>query len=219
MKNHSNMMKTNLGILVVIIILLMMKSGMTQTSNIMLSNKRKHFTLEQGFLPGKKFPIFSTIEDYDFQGLRLKVEIYDDREKLKLESIKCSDIRIKNKTEFSSPQTIFKIQQYVDTLFSQSKILIDSTSSEKIEIRLEALDSRLIGFGVIKVHGLCQMKIRYNDFEKVYCTDIVDGHEHSPLGAKAFVTRKTATRYMASASIRENIEQFLIDLKEKNKSR
>jgi len=43
---------------------------------------------------------------------------------------------------------------------------------------LEAIDSRLIGFGYIKIHGLCQIKVKYKGFNKTYCIDIKD-HEFS----------------------------------------
>ena len=45
------------------------------------------------------------------------------------------------------------------------------------------------------------------------CIDITDADKNSPISPNAFVTRKTATRIMASASIREIIEQFFIDFK------
>jgi hypothetical protein len=83
-----------------------------------------------------------------------------------------------------------------------------------LEVRLTALDCRLIGFGEIAAHGLCQMEFKYKGISKTYCTDIEDGDPNAPLSKKSFVSRKTATRYMASASIRETIEKFLTDLKD-----
>jgi hypothetical protein len=164
-------------------------------------------------LPGKKFPFYSTIDKYDFNNLDISVELRDDRFNLNLDFIKCSDIEISNMSEFNNLKGIYAVKDYIDTIFEKSNINVDSLSTHKLTISLEALDVRQIGFGRIKVHGLCQMKFKYKDFEQTYCIDIVDGDEHAPLGKNSFVTRKTASRYMLSASIREVIEQFLIDLK------
>ncbi len=172
---------------------------------------------EHGFLPGKKFPIYSNVEKFNFKGKTVSVKIFDDRLSEKIDKIECSDLKLTNTSELANPQSIIKIKDYIEKIFANSNLNIDSTSVDKIEFRLEALDSRLYGVGYIKAHGLCQMKIKFNNFEKIYCTDIVDGDKNSPLSASAFVTRKTATRFMASASIRENIEKFLIDIREMNK--
>lgn len=171
---------------------------------------------EHGFLPGRKFPIYPAINSFDFKDKTYRVELIDDRFNLNLEKIECSTLSIENTSELSSHQTIFKLKEYVDSLFSQANLKIDSSSNEKIEIRLQAIDSRLIGFGKIKVHGLCQLKISMGSSEEVYCCDIVDGDKNAPLGSNSVVTRKTASRFMASASIRECLEKFLHDLKEKN---
>jgi len=178
---------------------------------------QKHsWTYEQGYLPGAQFPIYSTINAFNFNGLTLRVELYDDRNNLKLKKIECSKVLLNNESEIASPQAIFKVEQYVKSIFQQASIVIDSTATDTLEIRLEALDARLLGFFYIKAHGLCQIRVKYKELNKVYCCDIVDGDEHSPLSASAFVTRKTASRYMGSASIRENIEQFLVDLEKVN---
>ena len=158
---------------------------------------------EHGFLPGKKFPLYSTLKKYDFKNLKLRVELYDDRENLRLNKVECSALEFTNTSEFASPSCIYKIEQYLDTLLSQNGANVDSTSNNILQVRLEGIDTRLIGFGKIKVHGLCQMKFNYHDFSKTYCIDIVDGDKNSPLGSNAFVTRKTATRYLTSAAIRD----------------
>jgi hypothetical protein len=172
---------------------------------------------EHGFLPGKKFPFYSTIDKYNFNDINIRVELNDDRFGLNLNHIKCSDVDISNTSEYKDPKTIYKVKDYIDSIFSQSKIKIDSSSTNILQINLEALDARLIGFGYIRVHGLCQIKFRYMDFEQTYCVDIMDGDAHAPVGKNDFVTRRTATRKMLSASVREAIEKFLIDLKSTEK--
>lgn len=70
----------------------------------------------------------------------------------------------------------------------------------------------MIGFGVIRAHGLCQLKIRYHNATKTYCIDITDADKDSPLGKNAFVTRKTATRIIGSAAMRAALEQIFKDI-------
>jgi hypothetical protein len=174
----------------------------------------KEIMPEHGFLPGKKFPTYPTVEPFDFNNLKLKVTLYNDRDEKKLSKINCSEIGITNETELKEDQGTVKVWDYLNTLFLQSKIVIDTTSSDELEVRLTALDCRLIGFGQIAVHGLCQIEFKYKGITKTYCTDIEDGDKNAPLTKSSFVSRKTATRYMASASIRETIEKFLTDLKD-----
>jgi hypothetical protein len=168
---------------------------------------------EYGYLPGRKFPFYQTINQYDLKGLRVRVELFDERRKLGLVNISCSPLIIENVSEFGDTKSIYKVAEYIDTLFNQTNMIIDSTSKELVEIRLQALDSRLIGFGYIKIHGLCQIEVKYKELNKIYCVDIKDGDDNSPLGSNAMVTRKGGTRVMGSAAIREVLEQFIVDLK------
>ena len=170
---------------------------------------------EHGFLPGTKFKLYSTIDKYDFSGLKVRIELFDDRPLVKLKKTECSEIQFTNTSEFESPSTIYKVEEYLDMLLRQASAVIDSTSTDTIQVRLQGIDSRLIGFGNIRVHGLCQMKIKFHGRTKTYCTDITDADKHSPISSNAFVSRLTATRILTSASIREVIEQFFIDLKTK----
>lgn len=174
----------------------------------------KEIMPEHGFLPGKKFPTYPTVKPFDFKDLKLKVILYNDRDERKLTKIDCSTVEINNDSEFKAEQGTVKVWEYLNTLFLQSKIVIDATSTEELEVRLTVLDSRIIGFGQAAAHGLCQMEFKYKGITKTYCTDIEDGDVNAPLSKNSFVSRKTATRYMASASIRETIEKFLTDLKD-----
>jgi hypothetical protein len=169
---------------------------------------------EHGFLPGKAFKFYPTINKYDFSGQKMRVELYDQRDSLNLTTILCSEIEINNKSEFAGPNGALKVGEYFQNLFSQSGIVPDSAASDTLKVYLQALDARLIGFGSITAHGLCQMKMEFKSIYRTYCTDITDKDPHSPIGQNAFVTRKTATRVIASAGIREVIEKFFVDLKE-----
>lgn len=172
---------------------------------------------EHGFLPGKKVKFYNTIEKYDFRNLKLRVELHDERERLNLKKVQCSDLELTNTSEFSKPDCIYFIEKYVDTIFRQSNLVPDSSAIDTVRVWLEGIDARLIGFGAIRAHGLCQVKIAYRDILKTYCVDITDEDKHSPISKNAFVTRLTATRIIASASVREILEQFLYDLKTLNR--
>ena len=168
---------------------------------------------EHGFLPGKKFKFYPTVTKYEFNGSKFRVELVDDRETLKLKKIPCSDLDFTNTSEFASPKCIYKVGQYIDSLFSQSGAILDTTAIDTVKVRLEGIDTRLIGFGIVRVHGLCQMKMTYHDFTKTYCIDITDKDPNSPVSSNAFVTRLTATRIISSIAMRGIIEQILADLK------
>lgn len=169
---------------------------------------------EHGFLPGKKFKFYPTIENYNFSSLRIRMELFDTRSSLKNTNINCSNLELTNTSEFANPATLLKVSEYFNNLFRQSGATIDSTSSDTLQVWLEGIDARLIGFGYIRAHGLCQIRVKYHQINKTYCIDITDADRHSPISPLAFVTRLTATRIMASASIREVIELFFIDLTE-----
>jgi hypothetical protein len=176
------------------------------------SIRNKKIDYEYGYLPGKRFPYYKTIEDFDFNGLKVRVQLYDYRKIKGLQQTDCSSTQIENVSEFAKENSILRVAQYIDNLFKQSNIQIDTSSLNTIDVYLEALDARLIGFGYIKIHGLCQIRIKYLNNEKTYCSDIMDGDKNSPLGKYAFVTRKGGLRKMGSASIREVLERFLLDL-------
>jgi hypothetical protein len=172
----------------------------------------KTITPEHGFLPGKKFTFYPTINKYDFTGEKFRLELYDQRDSLHLEHLACSGMEINNKSEFAGEEGTRVVVAYFQRLFPQAGIILDSAATDTLKVYLEALDSRLIGFGSITVHGLCQMRVEGPAIAKTYCSDITDKDPHSPIGKNAFVTRKTATRVIQSASIREAIEQLFIDL-------
>jgi hypothetical protein len=169
---------------------------------------------EHGFLPGKKFKFLPTIGNYNFNGLKIRMELFDARDFSANMRLKCSDLELTNTSEFANPACIYKFGEYFDKLLQQTGALIDSSSSDTLQVWLEGVDARLIGFGYIRAHGLCQMRIKYHNLNKTYCTDITDADPCSPINPNAMVTRLTATRIMGSASMREVIENFFVDLRD-----
>ena len=168
---------------------------------------------EHGFLPGKKFQFYPTLNKFDFVGKKLCVAFFDLRDSLQIKKLDCAKVDITNESEFAGPNGAIKVIEYFQALMPQAGIVIDSAAADTLNVYLEALDNRLIGFGSITAHGLCQMRIIHGNMVKTYCEDITDKDPHSPIGRNAFVTRKTATRVIQSASIREVIEKIFADLK------
>jgi len=167
---------------------------------------------EHGFLGGKKFAFYPTLNKYDFKGKKIRVEVFDLRDSLHLTTLFCSRVELTNQSEFAGPAGAQKVVEYFDTLFKQSGFVPDSTAADTMKVTIDAMDNRLIGFGSITAHGICRMSITWGSFSKTYCMDITDKDPHSPIGKNAFVTRKTASRVIQSASIREVIEKLLADL-------
>jgi len=169
---------------------------------------------EHGFLPGKKFQFYSTIDKYNLSSLSVKIELYDDRNELNLQKVNCSEIMFTNTSEFAQSGYLSLIGQYMDTLLLAAGGVVDATSSDVVQIHLEGIDARMIKVGLaeFRAHGLCQLRIKYKGHEKTYCTDITDKDKHSPVSSRTWMTRKTSTRIIASAAIRETIEQFFRDI-------
>ena len=168
---------------------------------------------EHGYLPGKKFKYYPALDHYDFGGQKLRVELYDNRGEARLKKIDCSEVEINNQSEYAGALGAQVFSEYLEKLLPEAGLNIDLNAPDTLKVYLEGLDSRLIGFGSVTAHGLCQAHIQLHHFNKTYCRDITDKDPHSPVGRNAFVTRLTATRIITSASIREVIEQFFIDLK------
>ena len=140
------------------------------------------------------------------------------RDSLKIERLDCSLTPINNKSEFVGEYGAKIVYQYFQHLFPDAGIVLDSTSTDVLTVSLEALDNRLPGWIKITPHGLCQICVQWKDFSKCYCVDITDKDPHSPISSNAWVTRKTGTRVIQSAAIREAIERLIKDLQNLKKS-
>jgi hypothetical protein len=168
---------------------------------------------EHGFLGGKKFKFYPATRKYDLGGKRLRVELHDVRDSLKLQRVECvSTMDLTRTSEFEGPTGTSVVEHYFDTLFPPANVVLDTAATDVLKVNLEGLDVRLIGFGNITAHGLCQMSVEWRGNSHRYCVDITDKDPHSPVSSHAFVTRKTATRIIGSAAIREILEEMLTDL-------
>jgi len=186
-----------------------MKTAWLLTVAILLGLSSAAQYSEYGFLPGKKFPFYKSIGTHDLQSKRIRIQVKDERKALGLESISCSEIPLRNQTEFKGEYGEEVIRKYLTRLLADAHAISDSLADEILEIEIQALDARLVGFGSITAHGLCQLKISYQGESLVMCTDLTDKDPHSPISSKAWVTRKTATRVILSAAIRETVEKII----------
>src|ERR1700734_2025528 len=141
---------------------------------------------EHGFLPGKKFKFYPAIGKYDLHGKRLRVELQDERDSLKLKQVDCSPVEMTNTSEFEGPYGTHVVENYIDTLFTPAGITLDTTATDVLKVNLEALDARLVGFGSITAHGLCMVSTEWKGNIHHYCVDITDKDPHSPISSHAF---------------------------------
>jgi hypothetical protein len=169
---------------------------------------------EHGYawLKGKKLKIYPTLGQYDFKGRQLRVVVSDDRYTLQLPHLNCSETEITNTSEYAGESGADVVCNYLQTLFPQANLIIDSNAIDTLKMSIKALDARLFMHFSGTVHGLCQIHVQLGNFNKTYCRDITDKDDHSPVSSNALVTRNGATRIMLSAAVREVIEQFFIDL-------
>lgn len=192
-----------------------MKTAWLLTVVVLLGLNSEAQNSEYGFLPGKKFPFYKLIGNYDLMGKRISIRLTDERKAAGLETISCSDIPLRNQTEFKDEYGVEVTRQYFFQLLADANAITDSLADDILEIEIQALDARLVGFGNITAHGLCQLKITYQGESVVLCTDLTDKDPHSPVSSKAWVTRKTATRIILSAAIRETVEKTIVSIKQK----
>lgn len=167
---------------------------------------------EHGFLPGKKFQFYPAVDKHDLHGMKLRVELHDLRDSLHLQKLECSPVEFTGTSEFEGIYGAKVAAAYFDTLLPAAQVILDTTATDVLKVNLEGFDARLVGAMSIRAHGLCRMSVEWKGNTRVYCVDITDKDPHSPISSHAFVTRKTATRVIASAALREAIERILADL-------
>lgn len=163
-----------------------------------------------------KYPLYLTNKKFDFNSTKIKIDFLDNRNLLNLKKVQCSEIIIRNNTEFSSETGARLVKVHLDSLFSKSNLIMNKNNFDALPIKVElnVLDSQTKGFISYSIHSICQMKFTFKEFTKTYCIDLVDGAANSPLSKDSVVTKENAIRIMTSASIRDVIEMFLNDLTE-----
>lgn len=180
-----------------------------------MQNRNKPYLTKTKVLD--RYPLYQTINNFDFKGKIVSIEFKDLRDSLNLNKVECSKFDIKNETEFSYETGSHIVKAYLDSLFVKSKFIINQNeNSEKVVVKLNVLDCKKTGFMTPQVHGICQMFFGYRDFKQTYCIDLQDGQTNSPIGRTTVITIKEAKEILICASIREVIELFLKDFKTYN---
>ena len=203
-------------ILLLIIIIVqsstMFSQGIVIGAVAAMENRNKPYLTKTKVLT--RYPLYQTINKYDFDGKNVKIDFKDLRDSLNIKNVACSKVDIKNETEFNSEIGSQIVKAYLDSLFVNTNLAInENNNSEKIKIRLNVLDFKKSGFVVSKVHGICQMEFQFKDFKQTYCIDLQDGQINSPVGRTTIISTKEAKEVMICASVREVIELFLKDFK------
>src|ERR1700742_376724 len=70
---------------------------------------------EHGFLGGKKFKIYPAIGKHDLGGVKLRIELRDVRDSLKLRKLDCSPVAFTNTSEFEGPSGTHVVAEYLDS--------------------------------------------------------------------------------------------------------
>jgi hypothetical protein len=170
-----------------------------------------------GLLPGVKCPIYDFYyKQYDICQYKFKLNLIDKR--MNYLSLNCSETKPETDSEFEGANGYNFFLTYFITLVHNANGIIDSIRKSKdksIDLEIEIISPKLIGFVYIKVHGLCQITAKTEFFTKTYCCDIEDGDETAPLEWYSIDTRKSALRKMTSAAIRDCIESLISDLESK----
>lgn len=167
-------------------------------------------TLKYGFLPGGNYQYYAPINKIDLKGESFNLVITDARSGIT--SVSCSNIVLDRNTELEGEKGSNFFANYCRAMVVANNGVVDRSSQKTIYIKLKGLSAQYYGFGFIKVHGLVEFNVLFNDFEKTYCSDMVDGDEDAPLKATSFATRKGALRKMVSGSTRRGLEMFMQDL-------
>jgi len=167
-------------------------------------------TLKYGYLPGGDYQYYSPIKKSDLKGKSYNLVISDDRSGVS--KIVCSDIALDRNTELEGSNGFNFFSKYCRAMIEANNGIVDSDSQNTIQIKLKGLSAQYYGFGYVKVHGLVEFDVLFDNLQKTYCSDMVDGDEDAPLKATSFATRKGALRKMVSGSTRRALEMFINDL-------
>ena len=84
------------------------------------------------YIPNTKvlgeFPLYPTINKYNFNGKAIKLQFKDLRDSLNIKTTECSDIILENKTKFKTDLGSKLVKSYIDSLFINSNLLLDDNN-------------------------------------------------------------------------------------------
>ena len=167
-------------------------------------------TLKYGYLPGGDYQYYEPVSKVDLNGKSFNLVISDDRSGVS--KIGCSDIALDRNTELEGSNGFSFFSKYCRAMIEANNGTVDQNAQNTIYIKLKGLSAQYYGFGFVKVHGLVEFDVSFDDLQKTYCSDMVDGDTDAPLKATSIATRKGALRKMISGSTRRSLEMFMHDL-------
>ena len=167
-----------------------------------------------GYLPGTGYKIYKLSKSYDLKKIHYDLEVSDKR--ININQIECYNEKIDRDTELEGALGLKLLQESIEQSIKNSNGEIDNKSDEKIEVKLQAISFELVGFGFLVVHGFVQFEVFHNGKSKIYCSDMTDQDDDSPLSWYSLVTRKTGSRLILSGSLKRATESFIKDLEAGN---
>ncbi len=170
--------------------------------------------LYYGYLPGTDYKIYKLNKSYDLKKAHYNLEVSDKR--MNINQIECYNEQIDRNTELEGSLGLKLLQESLEQSIKNSNGEIDNKSEEKIEVKLQAISFELVGFGFLVVHGFVQFEVFHNGQSKIYCSDMTDQDDDSPLPWYSLVTRKTGSRLILSGSLKRATENLIKDLEAGN---
>lgn len=163
-----------------------------------------------GYLPGMPYTILEPRSPIYLHGKTFNLEFHDSRGTII--KIDCSKHTLDRNTELEGKLGMQYLRACVVAMIENSNGKIDEASPNKVVIELEGLSFKLVGAIYIVAHGFVQFKASSAFLNKTYCSDLTDHDKDSPVKWHSFVSRKTATALIVSASMRRAVEEFVTDL-------
>lgn len=165
-----------------------------------------------GFLPGDDYEIYQPMKEFDLKDKSFDFEIVDSRGNKR--SVDCIKFELDRNTELEGKVGMSLVSEYFGKTLIGAGARLISDSGKKLKVEVEGLSFQLVGFGLITVHGIIQVRVNYEQKSKTYCVDLTDRDDdpYNPLSWYSFDTRVGASRKMVSAAVRKVVDQVLLDL-------
>jgi hypothetical protein len=170
-------------------------------------------TLQYGYLPGGDYKYYSPISPVNLNGVKYRLEVVDNRKGF---NISCVNFRIDRNTELEGATGYNFFSTYVRAMIEANKGIIDPISDNILRVELTGLSAQFYGYGFYRIYGLVEFNVSIGEFQKNYCSAMMDGDKDAPLGKYSVATRKDALRKIVSGSARRTLENLMHDLKKIN---
>lgn len=135
-----------------------------------------------GFLPGTDYKYFKPLQKIDLKGKEFNVEIEDARGSIK--KLECFEYEIDRDTELEGELGLNYFSNYLKTMIEYCNGKVNPQSTNKISVKLQGISFMLYGFVFVRVHGLAQFEVSSAGTTKIYCANMSDADNDSPLTIK-----------------------------------